>query len=98
MTVEQIAIRQEIRQMLSEAGINKNTLKDMVKDVLDEELERAIKRAINETDISGKVSICFRDILKAAMKEAVRNRIVSTFNRMQISVDITDEHGTSSLG
>lgn len=98
MTIEQIAIRQEIRQMLSEAGINKNTLKDMVKDVLDEELERAIKRAINETDINGKMSCCFRDTLKAVMKEEVRNRIVSPFNRMQISVDITDEHGTSSLG
>ena len=84
--------------MLSEAGINKNTLNDMVKDVLDEELERAIKRAINETDISGKVSICFRDTLNTVMKEEVRNRIVSPFNRMQISVDITDEHGTSSLG
>ena len=31
MNVEQIAIRQEVRQMLNEAGINKNTLKDMVK-------------------------------------------------------------------
>ena len=26
MTVEQIAIRQEIRQLLNEAGINKNTM------------------------------------------------------------------------
>lgn len=42
MTVEQIAIRQEVRQMLNEAGINKNTLKDMVKEVLQEELKRAI--------------------------------------------------------
>lgn len=39
MTVEQIAIRQEVRQMLNEAGINKNTLKDMVKEVLQEELK-----------------------------------------------------------
>lgn len=98
MTIEQIAIRQEVRQMLSEAGINKNTLKDMVKDVLNEELERAVKQALNETDISDKVSRCFHDTLKTVMKEEVRNRIVSPFNRMQISVDITDEHGISSLG
>lgn len=98
MTVEQIAIRQEVRQMLNEAGINKNTLKDMVKDVLNEELERAVKQALNETDISDKVSRCFHDTFKTVMKEEVRNRIVSPFNRMQISVDITDEHGISSLG
>ena len=36
MTVEQIAVRQEVRQMLNEAGINKNTLKSMVKEVLQE--------------------------------------------------------------
>lgn len=29
MRVEEIALRQEIRQMLNEAGINKNTLRDM---------------------------------------------------------------------
>ena len=98
MTIEQIAIRQEIRQMLSEAGINKNTLKDMTKDVLNEELEKAVKKAINETDISGWISRCFDNTLKTVMKEEVRNRIVSPFSRMQISVDITDEHGTSSLG
>ncbi len=33
MTVEQIAIRQEIRQMLNEAGVNKTTLREMAKEV-----------------------------------------------------------------
>jgi len=64
----------------------------------DEELERAVKQALNETNISDKVSRCFHDTFKTVMKEEVRSRIVSPFNRMQISVDITDEHGTSSLG
>ena len=35
MIVEQIASRQEVRQMLTEAGINKNTMKEMVKEVLE---------------------------------------------------------------
>ena len=34
MNVEEIALRREIRQMLNEAGFNKNTLKDEVKAVL----------------------------------------------------------------
>ena len=42
MKVEEIALRHEIRQMLNEAGYNKNTLKQLVKDVLREELEKAI--------------------------------------------------------
>ena len=56
MTVEQIAIRQEVRQMLNEAGINKNTLKDMVKEVLQEELKRAIFQALHETNTSDAIS------------------------------------------
>ena len=55
MTVEQIAIRQEVRQMLNEAGINKATLKDMAKEVLKEELGKAIKQALEETDTKGEI-------------------------------------------
>lgn len=43
MRVEEMALRSEIRQMLNEAGFNKNTLKDLVKEVLKEELNKAIK-------------------------------------------------------
>lgn len=48
MKVEEIALRQEVRQMLSEAGINKTVLKQLVKDVIDEEVNKAIKQAIAE--------------------------------------------------
>lgn len=48
MKVEEIALRQEVRQMLSEAGINKTVLKQLVRDVIDEEVNKAIKRAIAE--------------------------------------------------
>ena len=54
MTVEQIAIRQEIRQLLNEAGINKNTMKDMVKEVIDEELSKAVKQVMHEMDLDSK--------------------------------------------
>lgn len=42
MRVEEIALRQEIRQMLNEAGYNRNTLKELVKEVMHEELKAAI--------------------------------------------------------
>lgn len=56
MNIEQIAIRQEIRQMLNEAGINKNTLKDMVKEVLQEEVSKACKQAVNESDVDRAIA------------------------------------------
>lgn len=52
MTVEQIAIRQEVRQMLNEAGINKNTLKDMVKEVLKKNLKgQYFKRCMRQIQV-----------------------------------------------
>lgn len=101
MRVEEIAIRQEVRQMLSEAGINKNTLKDMVKKVLQEEVERACTQAIHEKDIdkivANKIDYNFGEIVRNATKESIRARVTSIFDRMTISVDITDENGTSSI-
>ena len=58
MRVEEIAIRQEVRQMLNEAGINRNTLKDMALDALNEKLDKAVYQAMREKDIDG--SICNR--------------------------------------
>lgn len=42
LTIEEIAIRREIRQMLNEAGINKSVLSNMVKEVLCEEVHKVI--------------------------------------------------------
>ena len=44
MRVEEIAVRQEVRQMLSEAGINRNTLREMTQEILREEIKKGIWR------------------------------------------------------
>lgn len=99
MNIEQIAIRQEIRQMLNEAGINKNTLKDMVKEVLQEEVSKACKQAVNESDvdraIARKINDSFGKIVREATKDEIRERVHGIFGRMTISVDITDKDGQS---
>lgn len=99
MNVEQIAIRQEIRQMLNEAGINKNTLKDMVKEVLQEEVSKACKQAINESDVDSaiarKINDNFGRIVREATRDEIRGRVHGIFGRMIISVDITDKDGQS---
>lgn len=101
MRVEEIALRQEIRQMLNEAGINKNTLKAMAQEVLHEEVPRACAQALNERDIdslvASKVDYAFSKSVRDIISEEVKNRVSSVFNRMTISVDITDENGTSCI-
>ena len=76
MRVEEIALRQEIRQMLNEAGINKNTLRDMAEKVMQEEVEKQVKNAINQSNIDG---IVYRKInsyeLNEMMRAAIRKKI-----------------------
>ncbi len=99
MNVEQIAIRQEVRQMLNEAGINRNTLKEMVKEVLQEEVSKACRQAVNESDVNDsiarKINDNFGKIVREATKDEIRGRVQGIFNRMTISVDITDNDGHS---
>lgn len=97
MRVEEIAIRQEARQMLNEAGINQNTLKDMVKEILDEKLDKAICQALHEKDVDGavsrKIETCIQKEANAIVREAITRRICGIFDHMTISVDITDKDG-----
>lgn len=99
MTVEQIAIRQEIRQMLNEAGINKNTMKDMVKEVIDEELAKAVKQVMHEMDIDSKISraakVDIEEKIKKEIQNSIRDRVSNIFNRMYLSVDIRNSDGES---
>ena len=102
MQVEEMALRSEIRQMLNEAGFNRNTLKDEVKSVLKEEIEKAVKQAVNETDFDGYVkqtaNSIIRDVTKSHLKSVITDRFVSRwFNRMEINIDIKDEVGESIL-
>ena len=101
MTIEEIAIRQEIRQMLTEAGINRNTLKDMAKAVLEEEIAKACKQALAETNVQGRVDGFIAYNLQSAVRDAVakelRDVVRSRVYNMSISVDISDENGNSSV-
>lgn len=99
MTVEQIAIRQEIRQLLNEAGINKNTMKDMVKEVIDEELSKAVKQVMHEMDLDSKISraakVDIEEKIKKEIQNSIRDRVSNIFNRMYLSVDIRNSDGES---
>ena len=90
MRVEEIAVRQEVRQMLNESGINKNTLKDMVKEVLQEEVSKACKQAVNESDINGtiakKINDSFAKNVRETVKNEIKGRIYNIFDRITVKI------------
>lgn len=95
MKVEEIALRSEIRQMLNEAGFNKNTLKDLVKEVLQEELQKAVKQAVEETncDVMGYTKKNIDSLINKTTEKVVREKITDAivgnyFKRMKVDVHI----------
>lgn len=80
MRVEEIALRQEIRQMLNEAGINKNTLLEMAKEVMHEEIEKQVKNSINQSNIDGivyrKINSCeLNEMMRAAIRKEISEAV-----------------------
>lgn len=80
MKVEEIALRHEIRQMMNEAGINKNVIRDMAEKVLKEEIEKQVKNALNQTNVTSIIrenvrTYEFRDMLRSAISDVIRKEL-----------------------
>jgi ribosomal protein S3AE len=92
MTVEQIAIRQEVRQLLCDAGLNKNTMKDIVREVIDEELTKAVRQVMDEMDLEDRIHKSANGNLQQAIRKELRasidNKVNGIFNRMSVNVTI----------
>ena len=97
MTVEQIALRQEVRQLLNEAGINKNTLKDIVKDVIEEELTKAVKQVMQEMNLIGAINQAtsgnIQKLVREELRTAINTRVNGYFNKINVNVDILNSDG-----
>lgn len=92
MTVEQIAIRQEVRQLLAEAGINKNTMKDLVRDVVNEELNKAVRQIMHEINLDEKIGKLangnIQEAIRRELRDSIDKRVNGVFSRMSVSVTI----------
>ena len=87
MRVEEIAVRQEVRQMLAESGLNRNTLREMTQQILREEIKKQVKYAVEHINVNDVVryeltSYEGRSALKNAISSEVRNMV-------KINVDVT---------
>ena len=85
MRVEEIAMRQEIRQMLNEAGLNRETIREMAKAVLKEEVKKQVEysvhRDIKQIVKENMYGIQFRNALEEGIKQVVREQ-------MNIDIDV----------
>lgn len=75
MTVEQIEIRKILTQMLADAGINRETIKDIVRDVIEEKVEKAIDTVCHQSNIASDVQRHWDQYVRSGIADAARNAV-----------------------
>lgn len=80
MRVEEIAMRQEIRQMLNEAGLNRDSIRAMAKAILKEEVKKQVEysvhRDIKQVVKENMYGIQFRN----ALESGIKNTLIESLN------------------
>ena len=89
MRAEEIMIRSEIRQMLNEAGLNRDTLKgyveEAVKEIVKKQVDQAIERLGGIDDIVRTVTY---DKTYKAIEAQVHNTVAEKLRYMRFNVDV----------
>ena len=94
MRVEEMALRSEIRQILNEAGINRETLKDMVKESINDIVKNQVNQVLMERrdeDLSEAVSNYLDSNMRAIVKNCAESTIKDKLRRMDFHVDVRVE-------
>ena len=96
MRVEEMALRSEIRQMLNEAGLNRETLKEMVKESINDIVKNQVNQVLMERqdeDLSEAVSkyldTNMRSIIRNCAEVTMRDKL--RYMNLSVKVDITDK-------
>lgn len=89
MRVEEIALRQEARQMLQEAGLSKEELKALVLKDMDEKVMQAIEKRIKGIDFDDMIMRRVDVALNRAIDEIVKKKVNDFFCRKPLTIRAT---------
>ena len=85
MRIEEIALRQEARQMLCEAGLTKEELKELVLKDLDDKVVKAIEGKIKGIDFDQMII----ERVDTAMTKAINNVVQKYFYNRKLNIKAT---------
>lgn len=102
MRVEEIALRSEIRQMLNEAGFNRETIKQLVKESIDDVVKNQVNQVLMEKkdqDLSDVVSDYLKDSMYRQINEQVKRSTESIIKDklrwLNFSVNVQTDRGVN---
>lgn len=89
MRVEEIALRQEARQMLCEAGLDKEALKELVLKDIDDKVMQAIEKRIKGIEFEDMILRKIDFALDKAVKAIVEKQVNNFFYNKPIKIHAT---------
>ena len=80
MTVQEIALRNEIRQMMVEAGIDRNSIKYLAEQILRKRMDEQISNILNQTNLDALIRSTlntyeFKNTLRNTISDVIRNSV-----------------------
>lgn len=91
MKVEEIALRSEIRQMLNEAGFNRNTIKELVRESINDIVKNQVNQVLmerEEKDLDTAVSNYIDSKLYNNIRNSTERVIREKLSSMKFKVDV----------
>ena len=89
MRVEEIALRQEARLMLQEAGLNKETLKDLVLKDMDDKVTQAIEKKLKGVDFNAMIMSRLDRAIERAVDDVVKKQVNNFFYNNPLTIHAT---------
>ena len=99
MRVEEMALRSEIRQMLNEAGFNRETIKQLIKDSIDDIVKNQVNQVLmerTEKDLSKVVSEYIDNRLYTQIRNTSESVIRDKLKWMKFDINVNVQNGSES--
>ena len=96
MRVEEMALRSEIRQMLNEAGLNRETIKQMVKETIEDVIKNQVNQVLMERRnenlprvVANYLDNNMQKLIRDTAKDAIQQKM--RWLDFAVNVNVTDK-------
>lgn len=95
MKAEEMMFRSEVRQMLNEAGINRETVKQMVKEAIDDVVKAQVNQVLmerKEADLAGVVKEYLNERMWKIIRDTTESVVKDKMRWLNFSVNVNVEN------
>jgi len=92
MKVEEICMRQEIRQLMAECGFTKETIKGLVEDAVKKEAEKVVKQEVEKLINRGFIKEALENEIHKQGWGSIKEQVQREVRNMRMNVDIKFEN------